>query len=125
MNKTLTTLSLALALSASAFADDGNKQVVTINGTANGKTVQTITFSGDNVNLVYSDNSTETLDMESVVITFSNEATAITVSSVQENGDMKNIYDINGRQVQSTLENLPSGIYIIKSSTKSVKFIKK
>lgn len=125
MNKTLTTLSLALALSASAFADDGNKQVVTINGTANGKTVQTITFSGDNVNLVYTDNSTETLDMESVVITFSNEATAITVSSVQENGDMKKIYDINGRQVQSTLENLPSGIYIIKSSTKSVKFIKK
>lgn len=125
MNKTLTTLSLALALSASAFADDGNKQVVTINGTANGKAVQTITFSGDNVNLVYTDNSTETLDMESVVITFSNEATAITVSSVQENGDMKKIYDINGRQVQSTLENLPSGIYIIKSSTKSVKFIKK
>lgn len=125
MNKTLTTLSLALALSASAFADDGNKQVVTINGTANGKTVQTITFSGDNVNLVYTDNSTETLDMESVVITFSSEATAITVSSVQENGDMKKIYDINGRQVQSTLENLPSGIYIIKSSTKSVKFIKK
>lgn len=125
MNKTLTTLSLALALSASAFADDGNKQVVTINGTANGKSVQTITFSGDNVNLVYTDNSTETLDMESVVITFSNEATAITVSSVQENGDMKKIYDINGRQVQSTLENLPSGIYIIKSSTKSVKFIKK
>lgn len=125
MNKTLTTLSLALALSASAFADDGNKQVVTINGTANGKAVQTITFSGDNVNLVYTDNSTETLDMESVVITFSDEATAITVSSVQENGDMKKIYDINGRQVQSTLENLPSGIYIIKSSTKSVKFIKK
>lgn len=125
MNKTLTTLSLALALSASAFADDGNKQVVTINGTANGKSVQTITFSGDNVNLVYTDNSTETLDMESVVITFSDEATAITVSSVQENGDMKKIYDINGRQVQSTLENLPSGIYIIKSSTKSVKFIKK
>lgn len=125
MNKTLTTLSLALALSASAFADDGNKQVVTINGTANGKTVQTITFSGDNVNLVYTDSSTETLDMESVVITFSDEATAITVSSVQENGDMKKIYDINGRQVQSTLENLPSGIYIIKSSTKSVKFIKK
>lgn len=125
MNKTLTTFSLALALSASAFADDGNKQVVTINGTANGKTVQTITFSGDNVNLVYTDNSTETLDMESVVITFSSEATAITVSSVQENGDMKKIYDINGRQIQSTLENLPSGIYIIKSSTKSVKFIKK
>lgn len=125
MNKTLTTLSLALALSASAFADDGNKQVVTINGTANGKAVQTITFSGDNVNLVYTDSSTETLDMESVVITFSDEATAITVSSIQENGDMKKIYDINGRQVQSTLENLPSGIYIIKSSTKSVKFIKK
>ncbi len=124
MNKTLTTLTLALAVSASAYAQDV-KQVVTINGTANGKAVQTITFSGDNVNLVYTDNSTETLDMEAVVITFSDEATAITVSSVSENGEAKKIYDINGRQVRSTLDALPQGVYIVKSANKSVKFIKK
>ena len=124
MNKTLTTLTLALAVSASAYAQDV-KQVVTINGTANGKAVQTITFSGDNVNLVYTDNSTETLDMEAVVITFSDEATVITVSSVAENGEAKKIYDINGRQVRSTLDALPQGVYIVKSANKSVKFIKK
>lgn len=124
MNKTLTTLTLALAVSASAYAQDV-KQVVTINGTANEKTVQTITFEGDNVSLLYTDGTSETADMEAVVITFSDEATAITVSSVAENGEAKKIYDINGRQVRSTLDALPQGVYIVKSANKSVKFIKK
>ena len=124
MNKTLTTLTLALAVSASAYAQDV-KQVVTINGAANEKTVQTITFEGDNVNLLYTDGTSETADMEAVVISFEYEATAITVSSVSENGEAKKIYDINGRQVRSTLDALPQGVYIVKSANKSVKFIKK
>ena len=124
MNKTLTTLTLALAVSASAYAQDV-KQVVTINGTANEKTVQTITFEGDNVNLLYTDGTSETADMEVVAIAFEYEATAITVSSVSENGEAKKIYDINGRQVRSTLDALPQGVYIVKSANKSVKFIKK
>lgn len=124
MNKTLTTLALALAVSASAYAQDV-KQVVTINGTANEKTVQTITFEGDNVSLLYSDGTSETADMEAVAISFEYEATAITVSSVSENGEAKKIYNINGRQVRSTLDALPQGVYIVKSANKSVKFIKK
>lgn len=124
MNKTLTILTLALAVSASAYAQDV-KQVVTINGTANEKTVQTITFEGDNVSLLYSDGTSETADMEAVAISFEYEATAITVSSVSENGEAKKIYDINGRQVRSTLDALPQGVYIVKSANKSVKFIKK
>lgn len=124
MNKTLTTLTLALAVSASAYAQDV-KQVVTINGTANEKTVQTITFEGDNVNLLYTDGTSETADMEVVAISFEYEATSITVSSVAENGEAKKIYDINGRQVRSTLDVLPQGVYIVKSANKSVKFIKK
>lgn len=124
MNKTLTTLTLALAVSASAYAQDV-KQVVTINGTANEKTVQTITFEGDNVSLLYSDGTSETADMETVAISFEYEATSITVSSVAENGEAKKIYDINGRQVRSTLDALPQGVYIVKSANKSVKFIKK
>lgn len=124
MNKTLTTLTLALAVSASAYAQDV-KQVVTINGTANEKTVQTITFEGDNVSLLYSDGTSETADMEAVAISFEYEATSITVSSVAENGEAKKIYDINGRQVRSTLDALPQGVYIVKSANKSVKFIKK
>lgn len=124
MNKTLTTLTLALVVSASAYAQDV-KQVVTINGTANEKTVQTITFEGDNVSLLYSDGTSETADMEAVAISFEYEATSITVSSVAENGEAKKIYDINGRQVRSTLNALPQGVYIVKSANKSVKFIKK
>lgn len=124
MNKTLSILTFSLAVSAAAFAQDV-KQVVTINGTANDKSVQTITFEGDNVNLLYTDGTTETADMEAVVISFEKEATGITVSSVAENGEAKKIYDINGRQVRSTLDSLPIGVYIVKSANKTVKFIKK
>lgn len=125
MNKTLSILTLALAISASAFAGDENKQVVKINGVANDKAVQTITFEGDNVNLLYTDGTSEIVDMEAVVISFENDATAITISSVAENGEAKKIYDINGRQVRSTLDALPQGVYIVKSANKTVKFIKK
>lgn len=125
MNKTLSILTLALAISASAFAGDENKQVVKINGVANDKAVQTITFEGDNINLLYTDGTSEIVDMEAVVISFENDATAITISSVAENGEAKKIYDINGRQVRSTLDSLPIGVYIVKSANKTVKFIKK
>lgn len=125
MNKTLSILTLALAISTSAFAGDENKQVVKINGVANDKAVQTITFEGDNVNLLYTDGTSEIVDMEAVVISFENDATAITISSVAENGEAKKIYDINGRQVRSTLDALPQGVYIVKSANKTVKFIKK
>jgi len=125
MNKTFSILALALAVSANSFADDVTKQVVKINGTAIDKVVQTITFSGDDVNLLYSDGTTETVDMEAVVISFEADATDISVSSISQNGDVKKIYDINGRQMRSTLEMLPSGIYIIKSANKTVKYIKK
>lgn len=125
MNKTLSILTLALAISASAFARDENKQVVKINGVANDKAVQTITFEGDNINLLYTDGTSEIVDMEAVVISFENDATAITISSVAENGEAKKIYDINGRQVRSTLDALPQGVYIVKSANKTVKFIKK
>lgn len=116
---------LLFTLSASTFAGDVIKQTVTINGSEVNKTVQTITFSGDNVNLTYTDGTTQTVDMESVVISFAEDPTAITISSVHQNGDVTKIYDINGHQVRSTLESLPTGIYIIKSAEKTVKFIKK
>lgn len=125
MNKTLSILTLALAISAPAFAGDENKQVVKINGVANDKAVQTITFEGDNINLLYTDGTSEIVDMEAVVISFENDATAITISSVAENGEAKKIYDINGRQVRSTLDALSQGVYIVKSANKTVKFIKK
>lgn len=116
---------LALSLSANSFADDETKQTVTINGAAVNKTVQTITFSGDNVNLSYTDGTSETVDMESVIISFAKTPTPITVSTVKQNGEVTKIYDTNGRQMRSTLESLPAGIYIIKSAEKTVKFIKK
>ena len=52
-------LLLAGLLSVNAFAE--NKQTVTIDGQAVGKTVKEITFDGDNVILSYSDNTSDSL----------------------------------------------------------------
>ncbi len=115
----------SLALSASSFAGDVIKQTVKINGSEVSKTVQTITFSGDDVNLTFTDGTSQTVDMEAVIISFAKDPTEITISSVHQNGEVTKIYDTNGRQVRSTIESLPTGIYIIKSAEKTVKFIKK
>lgn len=51
-------------MSTAVMAD--NKQTVTIDGSQVGKTVKEITFDGDNVNLTYDDETTETKDMSLV-----------------------------------------------------------
>ena len=125
MKKLFLLTTIVLSIGAFAFADDVTKQAVTINGSEVNKTVQTITFSGDNINLQFTDGTSQIVDLEKLVIAFYEDPTAITVSSVSENGETKKIYDINGRQVRSTLDALPQGVYIVKSANKSVKFIKK
>ncbi len=125
MKKLFLLTTIALSMGTSAFADDNTKQTVTINGSEVNKTVQTITFSGDNINLQFTDGSSQTVDLEELVIAFYEDPTAITVSSVNQNGEINKIYDTNGRQMRSSIESLPAGIYIIKSAEKTVKFIKK
>lgn len=66
-------LLLAGLLSVNAFAE--NKQTVTIDGQAVGKTVKEITFDGDNVILSYSDNTSDTKDMSLVSLAFTYDGT--------------------------------------------------
>lgn len=126
MKKLTVLCAMALFVGASAFADDETKQVVKIDGVVqDGKTVKTITFEGDKLNLTYTDGSTASADLEAVVIAFESDPTAITVSKVSNEGEVTKIYDINGRQVKATMDALPTGVYIMKSANKTVKFIKK
>lgn len=95
------------------MADDGN-QTVTIAGTTVNKSVKQITFSGDDVILHFSDNTTQTADMdEDVEIAF--ELSATYLESINAQLSMLNarrVYNLRGQYQGDSLENLPAGVYI-------------
>ena len=111
---TMSALSL-LALGAQA------QQVVTVDGSTVDKTVQQITFYGDDVVLQYSDGTTENaIDMEKVTIVF-NVATAIKELSTEPENAPIYYFDIQGRQLS---EEPARGLFIMKKGKKVVKVIK-
>ena len=130
-----------------------NGQNIIINGDeVEGKDVTTMTFDGDDVRIVFSDNSTETVNMEWVKIFFNNGTTNIgemktavfnyhgaveeylTLSGIPEMTGIT-IYDTVGKQktqVRANNEvtsiyvgNLAKGIYTAKAGKFVIKFIKK
>ena len=116
--KILAVLAL-LAVSSAVSADNG--QVVTVNGNTVAKTVTKMTFEGDNVVLYYADQSTETVDMGSVVIVFT-VADAIKALSGEPADAPVSYYDLNGRQLKQTPL---KGGYIMRKGNTMVKLIKK
>ena len=115
MKKNILMMSLMACMSLSAAADDV-KQTVTINGQTAGKSVVKITFSGDNAVLLFDDQTTETVDMEAVVIDFTNESTdisermAVTTAAGLEG---KSVYTMGGQYVGNSAARLQKGSYII------------
>jgi translation elongation factor P/translation initiation factor 5A len=78
--------------------------------------ISKITFSGDQVTVVYND-GTETLvaDMATVTIDFSN-ATSVEerLAAVKQAGlEGLAVYNLNGQLVGKSVANLPKGVYII------------
>lgn len=126
-------------------------QVVTVNGTTlTGKVVKTITFSGSDATLVFSDNSSETYDMGLVTIAFDYTTGINTIETFNVDGTIDGemnvsgvdagsavmVFDLSGKQVVATRASkdgnanvdatgLKSGVYIMKAGNKSIKFIKK
>ena len=144
-------LSMALACCMSWTAWAGKVQTVTINGEAVTATVCNITFDGDNVVLHFSDQSSQTADMNDVVISFS-EGTATGIARLNAFtyngvvGDMLRvanvapgtrlaIYNTAGQKVAEreavendnliSLSGLPAGTYILHAGQQAVKFVKK
>ena len=120
-------------------------QKLVINGEEVQKTVATITLDGDNVVLTFSDQSQQTADMATVIISFDTDASAIhslkspvgsmlDVSGLTEGTELT-IYDATGKKLLSTkaskdtstlsVENLKNGVYILKAGNKIVKFLKR
>ena len=128
-------------------------QNIIINGNeVKGKEVATMTFDGDDVRIVFADNSTETVNMDKVKIFFNSAPTGIgnaktmvfncngavgnylTVSGIPEKTSIT-IHDTAGKQKTQVIANdnvtsiyvgnLSKGIYTAKAGNSVIKFVKK
>ena len=146
--KTLHIFLLLLLFATSAFAD--TTQTITINGETVEQVATKLTFNGDKVIINYSngENSGE-VDMESVVISFTNSTGIGAISTYQFNGfvdgtlNIGNIADgtpivvyntsgsivasvkSSGNSAQIDINGQPSGIYLLKAGKQVVKFVKR
>ena len=134
-----------LLLALPVLAD--SKQQLTINGQTVEKTVARITFDGDNVLLLFDDNTSQTADMNTVVLTFdySTISTGIHCLKSPVNdvldidglvpGTTVTVYNAQGKTVASCraeqarmllqTSQLKSGVYLLKADRQVVKFIKR
>ena len=111
MKKTLCLFTLCL-LGMTAAAEDGTRQTVTVNGTTVDKTVKKITFSGDDVVLNFTDDSSQTADMEQVSISFVYETTGINNPHPSPlTPQPSKVYNLQGQRIETS--NLKKGIYIV------------
>ena len=114
MNRKLCLLAFVAMLAVAAWAD--NKQTVTVNGTTQSQAVKRITFNGDEIVLVFADNTQKTVEMTAVKIDFVYDNVENTVSYQMETPKVKEqtgVYNLNGQSVSGTREKLPKGIYIV------------
>ena len=107
MMKKLLFASFLLTFSMNIMADDVQK--------IDASKVAKITFSGDNVTIMYNDGTDATFDMEAVTLDFSN-TTGIQERQalVKKAGlDGQAIYNLKGQLVSKRAAELSKGIYLI------------
>lgn len=122
MNRKLCLLAFVVMLAVAAWAD--NKQTVTVNGTTQSQAVKRITFKGDEIVLVFADNTQKTVEMTAVKIDFVYDNVENSVFYQMETPKVKEltgIYNLNGQSVSDTREKLPKGIYIVDGRKEVVK----
>ena len=113
-------LLLAGLLATNAFAE--NKQTVTIDGQAVGKTVKEITFDGDNVILSYSDNTSYKEDMSLVSLAFTYDGTTgIDQVETTKKALQGKVFNLNGQYVGTSTEGLAKGVYIVNGKKVIIK----
>lgn len=112
-------LLLAGMLSTAVFA--GSKQTVKIDGQVIEKTVSEITFDGDNVVLQYADNTSDQADMSLVTLSFTYQTTGISQVEDIKKALRGKVYNLQGQYVDSSLQGLSKGVYIINGKKVIIK----
>lgn len=141
----LTSVLIALTIALSMYG----KQRLTINGEAVEKAVTQITFDGDQTVLHFADETTESVDMNSVIMEFvvatgiDTKDNAFSLKGLVDGElnisgletDRISIYDASGRMVLSSrvsgsdaridARQLRPGMYILQAGNQIVKFMKR
>ena len=115
-------LIIAFAIAALPFAaqaDDG--QTVTVGGVAVNKIVKEITFNGSDVQLSFTDGTTQSADMATVNIAFGSTSGIKTVNQNRRQFVDDRIYNLSGQNVGKDKDKLPEGIYIINGKEQMIK----
>ena len=119
-------------------------QTIVINGETVSKVAARLTFEGDNVTVQFSDNTSQTADMNDVAITFSGLSSIRDISTFRLKKEVEGqlnleglapgtevmIFDAAGKlQLRSTsssinVRSLKSGVYVLKAGSQIVKFVK-
>jgi len=111
---------LALLSGGTVFAD--TEQIVTVDGSTVGKLVTELTFSGDNVTLIYDDASSQTADISNVSISFSYTTLGVNEINIDRESVKSNrIYSVGGQYVGNSAKKLQKGIYIANGKKITVK----
>lgn len=146
--KTLHLIMMFLLLAVPAMAGVG--QTITINGEIVEQIATKLTFNGDKVIITYaSGESSGEIDMESVVINFSDATGIDAIGTYQYNGIVDGVLNVGniadgtpivvystsgsvvasvksaGSNTQIDINGQPSGIYILKAGNQIVKFMKR
>ena len=122
------------------------KQTLTINGEKVEKLLTRITFEGDNAVLTFGDNTTQTADMEAVILSFSvddltaigtikgNVGNKLSIDGLEPDTEVE-IYDAQGKKLLTAhidetrailnTRSLKNGVYLLKANRQVVKFIKR
>lgn len=111
---------MALLSGGTMYAE--TKQTVIINGTEIDKFVSNLTFNGNNVTLLFDDNTSLTEDMSKVSISLSYEnTTGITNITSMDNSGKSKVYNLNGQYMGKDANALNKGVYIINGKKTVIK----
>ena len=102
----------------------GNEQNITINGFQVDKVVKEISFEGDNVVLIYTDDTSDREDMELVSLAFAYDGSATGIQQVStplQGKIPQQVYSLDGVVVGTSLQGLHPGIYIVKGKKVLIK----
>lgn len=120
MKKTRLILSmLALLNAGNTLAEDA--MTVTINGQPVKENIQNIAFSGDNAIITFSNETTQTVDMDQLCVTFDYNGTADIQTVDAANANHQPIYTLDGRYAGNRAEHLGKGVYILNGKKILVK----
>ena len=110
---------MAIIVSQNVFAD--TEIMTTVNGQPVRKDLIKLTFESNLVTLTFSDTTSQTAEMDAVIITLDHEVSSALEMITADPEKVNGVYDIMGRYLGETPKGLKQGIYIINGQKVYIK----